>query len=503
MKKTFKDLNLVIDTNGKVIQNSDNLENVTQGLNSISSSLCLAKFTQVTMHLGSGLVHSCHHPRQHKIPLDELEKNPAALFNTTVLKAARKEMLNGVRPTECDYCWRIEDNKNPSDRHYKSSEDWAIKEYDSIVNSTGEEFFKPSYLEVSFGNACNLKCVYCGPEFSTKWVEELKQQGPIKITDGDGGVQWAQGWQDLDTISIPNREHNPYIEAFWKWFPEIYPSLKHYRITGGEPLLNKNTLKSLDYLIENPKQDLELSINTNLSVPQKIWDNFINKITELEKSANFKKITVYTSIESWGEKAEYARTDLDFNLVKSRFEELLEKTSVKCTVMATYNILAVTSFTDLLKWILELKKEYNYNPKRDIIYNSTGYDLRKSKIKKSINDIRVSVDIPYLRHPEFLDVQLCDDELLLNYMIPSLNFMIDNTSEDPYRLHLGFEKFELEKFKRIIENRLYLKNNDIKNKAKFYDFIKQIDSRRELNFLKTFPEMENFYSSCKNIREKL
>ena len=43
----------------------------------------------------------------------------------------------------------------------------------------------------------------------------------------------------------------------------------HLVITGGEPLLNKNTLKSLDYLIQNPKDDLELSINSNLSVPER------------------------------------------------------------------------------------------------------------------------------------------------------------------------------------------------------------------------------------------
>ena len=503
MKKTYKDLNLITDNNGKVIQSSNNLENVLQGLNSISPSLCLAKFTQVTMHLGSGIVHSCHHPKQHKIPLEELEKNPAALFNTTILKVARKEMLNGIRPKECEYCWRIEDNKNRSDRHFKSSEDWAIKEYDSIVNSTGEEFFKPTYLEVSFGNTCNLNCVYCGPEFSTKWVEELKQQGPVKISDGNGNIQWAQGWQNLDEISIPNREHNPYIEAFWKWFPEIYPTLKHYRITGGEPLLNKNTIKSLDYLIENPKQDIELSINTNLSIPQKIWDSFLNKIIELEKSANFKKITVYTSVESWGERAEYARTGLDFNLLKNRFEELLQKTSVRCVVMATYNILAVTSFMDVLKWILNLKKEYNYNLKRDLIYKETSYDIRENLSSNSTNGFRVGIDIPYLRHPEFLDAQYCDENLLINYMIPCLNFMVDNTSDNPYKLHLGFEKYELEKFQRIVENRLYFKNNNEKDRAKFYDFINQIDLRRNINFLKTFPEMESYYNSCRSAREKL
>lgn len=499
MKKSYKDLNLETNHSGKIIYSDSNINKIRSGLNSVSSSLCLAKFTQVTMHLGAGLVHSCHHPAPHKIPLEELDKNPAALFNTTVLKAARKEMLEGKRPSECDYCWRIEDKNNTSDRHFKSSEPWAVQEYDKIINSTGDEFFKPTYLEVSFGNACNLKCMYCGPEFSSKWVEELKSQGPVIIKDNNNKEQWAQGWQDLEKISIPNREHNPYIEAFWKWFPEIYSGLKHFRITGGEPLLNKNTLKSLDYVIQNPKEDLELSINTNLSVPEKTWNDFLNKIIDLEKTAKFKKITIYTSIESWGERAEYARSELDFNLLKSRFEELLEKTSVRCVIMSTYHLLAITSFQTLLEWVLELKKKYNYNHKTNLILKDTGYDLRKNNQPKLENLFRVGIDIPYLRSPEYLDAQYCDDNLLMDYMIPCLEFMMDNTNDNPYKQHLNFEKYELEKFQRIVENRLYFKSNDYKNQYKFVDFVDKMDQRRNLNFLKTFPEMEEFYRRYKNV----
>lgn len=504
--KKFNELNLDLNDQGKVAQNDKNLSIVKDALDLKSKSLCLAKFTQVTLHLGSGMVHSCHHPTAHKIPLDEISKNPAALFNTSTLKTARKEMLNGVCPSECDYCWRIEDNNNTSDRHYKSSEDWAIKNYDNVVNSSGDEFFKPTYLEVSFGNACNLACSYCGPEFSSKWVDQLKANGPLRITDGNGKEQWAQGWQDLDNLTIPNRQHNPYIEAYWKWFPEIYPTLKHYRITGGEPLLNKNTIKSLDYIIDNPRDDLELSINSNLSVPDKLWDQFLDKIVDLEKSAKFKKITIYTSFESWGEKAEYSRYGLDFDLVKKRYIELLEKTSVRCVVMATYNMLAITSFQEVLAWILDLKQKYNFNHKRAAILENTGYDIRINDSNESVNGFRVGIDIPYLRHPQWLDAQYCTDDLLENYMIPCLEFMAANSSYSSFTNHLGFEPYEIDKFERIVSNRLYFNNkykdrNEnlvLKYRAKFYDFINELDKTRNTKFLESFPEMTDFYNECKS-----
>ena len=35
-------------------------------------------------------------------------------------------------------------------------------------------------------------------------------------------------------------------------------------MTGGEPLMDKNTFKVMEYVLENPNKDLELSITTNM-----------------------------------------------------------------------------------------------------------------------------------------------------------------------------------------------------------------------------------------------
>ena len=52
-------------------------------LDSISPSYCVAKWSQVTIHLGSGHTHSCHHPKTHLIPLEEIKRSPSALHNTS------------------------------------------------------------------------------------------------------------------------------------------------------------------------------------------------------------------------------------------------------------------------------------------------------------------------------------------------------------------------------------------------------------------------------------
>ena len=92
-------------------------------LNEVGCGFCLAKWTQVTIHLQMGQTHSCHHPVTHKIPLNEIKRNPTALHNTRYKKKLRREMLRGNRPAECGYCWGIEYNSDRfSHRKFKSTE---------------------------------------------------------------------------------------------------------------------------------------------------------------------------------------------------------------------------------------------------------------------------------------------------------------------------------------------------------------------------------------------
>jgi hypothetical protein len=516
MNKTLKDFKWDMDPNGRAVNNPSNIEKVKDLLDSKGCGFCLAKFKQVTMHLGTGMTHSCHHPVPHKIPLDEIKANPAALFNTQHLKTARKQMLNNEKPAECDYCWRVEDNNGNSDRYFKSIAPWALEDHDNVVKLTGDEDIYPSYLEVSFGNICNLKCTYCGPEFSSKWVEDIKQHGPLKVLENTSDEQWVQGWQDMESLNFKTREFNPYLDAFWKWFPEAYKHLYEYRITGGEPLLSKETYKTIDWLINNPNPNLEFSINSNFNVPEDLWIKFKEKIALVASGNKVKRVTIFTSVEGWDEQAAYGRTGLDFDLFKRRYEEIVSLGIVRCVIMATYNIFSITTFSKLLAWHLELKKKYNPNKQSRIVEQNTGYilDINPYSERKEIanfeGNVTVSIDIPYLRHPTFLDVQIVTHDLVEKFMIPDLTFMAKNVAHPEWTMHQGFESYEIDKFKRIIMHRMhYIKKNNstreediniVLQRAKFYDFVVEIDKRRGTSFLETFPEMENFWNVCEEAK---
>jgi organic radical activating enzyme len=447
---------------------------VKDKLDSVGCGFCLAKWTQVTIHLGSGINHSCHHVKAHKIDLEELKNNPNALHNTGFKKETRRQMLNGERPGECDYCWRIEDNTdNFSDRVYKSAEEFSWPDYETIKNSSSDQDFYPRYVEISFGNVCNFKCSYCGPAFSSKWTEEVKQKGPYDLKT------WSYNMINPDESPIPEREHNPYIEAFWKWFPEAVKHMQTFRITGGEPLLSKHTKKVIQYLIDNPQPQLQFAINTNGCPPAGIWEEFTQLIKTLEDTKSIKEFTLYTSAESIGPQAEYSRFGMDWKQFQDNIEHFVRNTKSKISFMSAFNIFSLPTFKDFLIWVLYLKAAYHGENR----WNQ-----------------RILIDIPYVRNPAFLDVKIANQQLVDDYLKPALKFMEENT--DPK----GFKTIETAKLQRIVKDVEYRFENKDKfwkeqqeAQHMFFKFILQYDRRRDTNFLNTFPEYEGFFEIIKNV----
>jgi organic radical activating enzyme len=139
-------------------------------------------------------------------------------------------------------------------------------------------------------------------------------------------------------------EYNPYVEAFWKWWPELYKSIHTFRITGGEPLLSKHTFDVLDWIEANPRNDLTLAINTNMSVPDKIMDRFIERVKTLQHKVA--RIYVFTSFEAHGEQAEYIRDGLEYDKLIKNVERLLSETEQEKVILGVMTTISNLSVTD-------------------------------------------------------------------------------------------------------------------------------------------------------------
>jgi len=60
---------------------------VKKYIDSYSTTLCLAKWYNATIWLGSGMTTSCHHPLPHFVQLHDVERTPKALHNTPQKKS--------------------------------------------------------------------------------------------------------------------------------------------------------------------------------------------------------------------------------------------------------------------------------------------------------------------------------------------------------------------------------------------------------------------------------
>ena len=433
-------------------------------LNDVGCGFCLAKWTQVTMHLHLGHTHSCHHPATHKIPLEELKVNPTALHNTEFKKKQRKDMLEGGRPPECDYCWNVEDNSDRfSDRILKSRSDWSYPHLQYIKKMNPQQNFNPKYVEVAFSNACNFKCSYCGPSFSSAWMEETNKFGGYPTLDNFNSIEYMT---NEDKMPIPHREENPYVEAFWKWWPDMYRELHTFRITGGEPLLSKDTWKVMDYIInqKEPNKELCLSINSNLGVPDTLVDAFITRIQKIEEKDAVKEFTIFTSCDAWGSQAEYIRNGLEFNRFWDNVNKILTECSrVNLTFMSTYNALSVPSYMRLIDGIYQLKSEYGSS---DRYWPSATF-----------------LDSSYLRFPEHQTVQVLPkmwSDTILKQAAHADYLGVPLFKSD----YIGYSDVEVQKIKRIYDWMISVDDEEklMKHSYNFGRFFREHDRRRNTNF---------------------
>lgn len=432
-------------------------------LDAVSPSFCIAKWSRTTLYLHNGTTHSCHLPEPHDMSVADIAVHPAALQNTSQVIEQRKKMLAGERPASCNYCWQVEDLGSVSDRVLKSGHASAMPMLPSILENPLSKTSTPTYVEVSFSHKCQLKCSYCSASSSSSWEDEI-----IKFGDYPTG-------QGLVGRVLPEKS-NPYIAAFWQWWPELKKTLHTFRMTGGEPLLAANTFEVLENLLLNPEPNLTLAVNSNLSVPAVLFQKFNSLVHQIHEKKSVKKVDLFASIDCDGPQAEYTRHGLDHTLFWKNVESFLERNpSSKVTIMCTFNALSLFSFIPLLQRIMSLNVKYQ-NPSRVM---------------------SVYIEMSYLRTPDYQCVQVLPSQFL-----KKMEEIADFIGANQLSTHPGqggFTSIQKSQANRILE--LMRLGVSPESKAdmqkKFYLFFSEHDRRRNTEFLKFFPELAQFWEDGK------
>jgi hypothetical protein len=245
-------------------------------------------------------------------------------------------------------------------------------------------------------------------------------------------------------------------------------------MTGGEPLMDKNTFKMFEYVRQNPKQDLHLSITSNCNPPGNQWSKFMSSLKDLTDADAIDHFMLYCSLDSWGEQAEYIRTGLEFKKLYANVTDYLRNSRKhSLTFIITFNVLSYTGFVEYIKNIHSLRKEYNTD--RQLIW----------------------FDIPMLSDPMWMNPKLIPE--LTVELEKSIKYMNEN-KETMFNRFKGFKDFEISKVQRLIDWIKSPSNYDTELAMKNFNlYFNEQDLRNGTDFNKTFPELIEFKQRCSSI----
>ena len=183
----------------------------------------------------------------------------------------KQNMLDHKDGLGCNSCYSLEGDKKGFD--IISDRVFYLKELKAVDKSTYDQVdnFDLRTIDIRWSNVCNHACVYCSPEYSSKWATELNL-----------------------VAEVPSQER---IAELTKLVYDNAHKLEHVYMAGGEPLLMKENLELLDILFEkNP--NVNIRINTNLSK---------TGTRVFEKICKFKNVHWTISVDEMEQEFEYIR----------------------------------------------------------------------------------------------------------------------------------------------------------------------------------------------------
>ena len=178
----------------------------------------------------------------------------------------------------------------PCHRDVSNSRKCMMDNINEMVERTGNTI---QTLEVAFDNICNMNCVMCNQQYSSRW----------------------------DKLFRNNKEFlSSYSQHEYNSPPSIYDNvirllensdisrLHTIKIMGGEPMYSKASLKFLEWFTDKDVSNIKLLFNTNATV-------FPNKYLDLFKK--FKHVIPETSIDGINEINDWGRnSDTPFKKIQ-------------------------------------------------------------------------------------------------------------------------------------------------------------------------------------------
>jgi len=325
--------------------------------NKTNKHFCIQPFVNVTTRIKGQNNVCCN--------ISSLDSNikhesPHDFFNSPKVKDFRESLLKGEMREECRLCQYQESRS-------KNSHRIEYNKYYNIKNNQSNEYYKnildklrisgldnPLYIEMHISNLCNLKCLTCNENDSSRFHAENKILGVSTDKDANYSVFDQNKIQALESV--------------------ISDKTLFLDIRGGETLMLDELKKILKGVDKERANKITLKVQTNGTIlPDEAWTAIFKK---------FKRTKVNVSVDAHGDDNNYVRYPADWKKILATIEHL-KKHDIKFLINTVVSNINIMVLDKLLTWIQE-NKYLNY-----FYILDTPRHYRPNNLPKDLLDIAV------------------------------------------------------------------------------------------------------------------
>lgn len=319
--------------------------------------------------------------------------------NAELMRSTRQKMLQGEWSENCIRCKQEEENGLSSRRHYEL-DNWSLRLPD-VLESTDDdgtidtEKFPIKYIDLRFGNKCNLACRMCGPSDSDAWYTDYVKltgspwfkdtEGKVELTQREGGKKWQEV---TPSYTWYESQH------FWQELKENSQQVAHIYLAGGEPLLIEEHYTFLSHCIEQDiAKQIIIEYNTNATYfPERV----------LEMWSKFKQIRLGLSIDGIGSVLEYQRYPAKWSLIEKNLytinDKIASSPNIYAWIACTVTMYNVFHLADFVEWKLTAGlSSINTGRKKPILSFHMAHKPEHLNIKALPQALKISLQHHYDR----------------------------------------------------------------------------------------------------------
>lgn len=392
-----------------------------------------------------------------KDPVEDYRNHPD-------LRKVRADMLKGIDPAICRLCTHEEKNgigsrRSGTKKNYPDMFERAIQltDADGTINT---DDFPLEYIDLRFGNKCNLKCRSCGPTDSNLWYEDF-----YKITEVNKMPPGEFQYRKHEVMTVEKHKDGTYDVAgmldwwedsgLWNYIITNVENIDRYYFTGGEPTINLKHRELLDLIIERGVADrVCLEYNTNMAgIPSKVFTQW----------KHFKEVRIGMSVDGIHDHFEYIRNPAKWTVAEKNMRRIDTEEGfdhVNACISLTLSAYNVLHLLDMVWWW----REQRWNRLQDWIVIHNLYGPKHMNIQNFPDSVKQYID---RRYNQFIDdIQMRwrgdEDRFWKRKTITTLRAVLDH---------------------------MWQKEQDPTEWMRFHTWTKQMDDIRSESFDDAIPEL--------------